>query len=220
MKEENPNEIMFTVSEVETSIQKLNSGKSPDEYGLCAEHFKFGKDIISEHITPVFNQILEQKSVPASLKTGILTPVIKKDKDSCLVNSYRGITVTAVMGKLFEYCLLEKLNFTNQSELQFGFTKGLSPIISSLILTEAKAEAKRTKSTLFYATLDVQSVFDVVQHKILLNKLLDRNVSPIYWLIIKELYNHGGKSKGTTCVVDRDVTAYMVVDRVLRFPTE
>ena len=31
---------------------------------------------------------------------------------------------------------------------------------------------------------------------------------------------HGGKSKGTTCVVDRDVTAYMVVDRVVRFPTE
>ena len=31
---------------------------------------------------------------------------------------------------------------------------------------------------------------------------------------------HGGKSKGTTCVVDRDVTAYMVVDRVLLFPTE
>ena len=34
------------------------------------------------------------------------------------------------------------------------------------------------------------------------------------------LYNHGGNSKGTTCVVDRDVTAYLVVDRVLRFPTE
>ena len=32
--------------------------------------------------------------------------------------------------------------------------------------------------------------------------------------------NHGGNSKGTTCVVDRDVTAYLIVDRVLRFPTE
>ena len=31
---------------------------------------------------------------------------------------------------------------------------------------------------------------------------------------------HGSNSKGTTCVVDRDVTAYLVVDRVLRFPTE
>ena len=32
--------------------------------------------------------------------------------------------------------------------------------------------------------------------------------------------NHGGNSKGTTCVVDRDVTAYLVVDRVSRLPTE
>ena len=51
--------------------------------------------------------------------------------------------MTAVMGKLFVYCLLEKLNLTNQSELQFGFTKGLSPIMSR----KARAEAKRTKST-------------------------------------------------------------------------
>ena len=117
--EEHLNEIMFTVPEVETSIRKLNSGKSPDEYGLCAKHFKYGKDIVSEHITPLFNQILESKSVPAAFKTGILTPVLKKDKGSCLVDSYRGITVTAVMGKLFEYCLLEKLNLTNISELQY-----------------------------------------------------------------------------------------------------
>ena len=37
---------------------------------------------------------------------------------------------------------------------------------------------------------------------------------------VRDLHIHGGKSKGTTCVVDRVVTAYMVVDRVLRFPTE
>ena len=37
---------------------------------------------------------------------------------------------------------------------------------------------------------------------------------------VRVVNHHGGKSKGTTCVVDRDVTAYMVVDRVLRFPTE
>ena len=117
----------------------------------------------------------------------VITAEPVKDKDSCLVNNYRDIKVTAVMGKLFEYCLLEKLNL--QSDLQFGFTKGLSPIMSSLIITEAKAEAKFTKSTLFYATLDVHSAFDVVQHTILLDKLLDRNVSTTYWLIIKELYN-------------------------------
>ena len=183
VKEENSQEIMFTVTKVETAIQKMNSGKSLDEYGLCAEHFKFDKDIVSEYITPLFYQILESKSVPLLFKTGILTPVIKKDKYPCLVNSFRGITVAAVNGKLFEYCLLEK------SELQFGFTKGLSPIMSSLIISEARADAKRTMSTLFFATLDVQSAFDVVQHTILSDKLLYRNISTTYWLIIKKLYN-------------------------------
>ena len=133
---------MFTVSDIEIGIQKLNSRKSPDEDGLCAEHLKMAKNIVSETITPVFNQILETKTIPAAFKTGILTPVIKKDP--CLVNSYRGITVTAVLGKLFEYSLLEKLNFENQTDLQFGFTKGLSPLMSSLLITEARAEAKRT----------------------------------------------------------------------------
>ena len=33
-------------------------------------------------------------------------------------------------------------------------------------------------------------------------------------------YITGVIQKGTTCVVDRDVTAFLVVDRVLRFPTE
>ena len=38
--------------------------------------------------------------------------------------------------------------------------------------------------------------------------------------VLARTNDHGGNSKGTTCVVDRDVTAYLVVDRVLRLPTE
>ena len=47
------NEIMFTVSEVESAIQKSNSGKSPGEYGLCAEHWKYGNGIISKRLTSI-----------------------------------------------------------------------------------------------------------------------------------------------------------------------
>ena len=35
-----------------------------------------------------------------------------------------------------------------------------------------------------------------------------------------EMLGHGGNTIGTTCVVDRDDTAYMVVDREFRLPTE
>ena len=42
----------------------------------------------------------------------------------------------------------------------------------------------------------------------------------IFEIVIVCFVVHGGKSKGTTCVVDRDVTTYIVVDRVLRLSTE
>ena len=37
---------------------------------------------------------------------------------------------------------------------------------------------------------------------------------------LSESSQHRGNSKGITCVVDRDVTAYMVFDRVIRLTTE
>ena len=37
---------------------------------------------------------------------------------------------------------------------------------------------------------------------------------------MKFYYNHGGDSIDTTCAVVRDVTAYIAVVRVFRFPSE
>ncbi|VDH88744.1 Hypothetical predicted protein [Mytilus galloprovincialis] len=40
-----------------------------------------------------------------------------------------------------------------------------------------------------YFYVDVQSAFDVVQHTILLDKLLDRGTHPDIWLLIKDFYS-------------------------------
>ena len=40
------------------------------------------------------------------------------------------------------------------------------------------------------------------------------------WYDVFTVNIHGGNTIGTTCVVDRDDTAYMVVDREFRLPTE
>jgi hypothetical protein len=36
--------------------------------------------------------------------------------------SYRGITVTPIIGKTFKHSMLRKLKPTNMTDLQFGFT--------------------------------------------------------------------------------------------------
>ena len=53
--------------------------------------------------------------MPANFKTGIITPVLKKGKDSKCMENYRGITVSATFGKLFEYTVLNQMNY-EQSE--------------------------------------------------------------------------------------------------------
>ncbi|VDI68691.1 Hypothetical predicted protein [Mytilus galloprovincialis] len=140
-------------------------------------------------------KILQERKVPVDFKSGILTPVLKKEKNPSLVNSYRGITVTPVLSKLHEFCILGKLFINSGTDLQFGFTACLWPLFASLIISECKCEISSALS-LYLATVDVQSAFDVVQHTILLDKLLDRGTHPDIWLLIKDFYSgHTSKVK-------------------------
>ena len=44
--------------------------------------------------------------VPDILKTGLLTPVLKKDKDKRLPGNYRGIAVTPIISKVIESIIM------------------------------------------------------------------------------------------------------------------
>ena len=164
----------ITESEVLKAISQLNSNKAADESGLTAEHLKNSGDTLTNEITDIFNTILKEKCVPQQFKSGILTPVLKKSKDSTILDNYRGITVTPVLGKLFEITILPRLSTDlEQCSMQFGFTKGLSPVMSALIISEARAEVKMNNSApLFLVTLDSPKAFDVVNHVILLENFM------------------------------------------------
>ncbi|CAC5415183.1 unnamed protein product [Mytilus coruscus] len=103
------------------------------------------------------------------------------------MDNYRGIAVTPVISKLFECTILPRLtvNF-NQSPLQFG----LSMLMASLIITEARAEVKLvTMEPLFLITVDSQKAFDVVDYIILLDALYDHTQNHPLWSIVKNLYS-------------------------------
>ena len=60
--------------------------------------------------------------------------------------------------------------------------------MAGLLVSEAKAEAIQNWHPMFLATLYSQKAFDVVHHTILLDKLLETNISRDIWIVIKNLY--------------------------------
>ena len=177
--------------EVQDSVRSLNANKAPDEFGLVSEHLKYGLKPLLPLLVNIYNEIITSGIIPANFKSGIIHPIHKKGKDPTSMDNYRGMTVTSVFGKLFEILLLTRMTDLNhnQSDLQYGFTKGLTPTMASLILSEAEADKKMRKQSLYIATLDTQKAFDVVDHTILLNKLYEEGINQKIWLIVQELYS-------------------------------
>ena len=158
----------FNDIEIHQAIKSLNSGKSPDEMGLTAEHLKYSGETLLPTLVAIFNDIVRTKTVPDVFKSGIITPVHRKGNDPCKMDNYRGITVSYILGKLFETVFLNRLEELNkdQSQLQFGFTKGLSPTMASLILSEGILDSIQKGEPLYIAALNTQKAFHVVSHPI------------------------------------------------------
>ena len=73
--------------------------------------------------------------------------------------------------------------------MQVGFTKGMTPTMAALLLSEADCDSKSQRKPLYLATLDTKKAFDVVDHTILLNIIYEQGVNKKIWLIIQNLYS-------------------------------
>ena len=83
--------------------------------------------------------------------------------------------------------LLEYMN-VEQSDLQFGFTKNLSPIMSSLICSEVINESRKDGKPLYLVTINTQKAFDTVNHVILKKQLFEEGTPLDLCNIVDALY--------------------------------
>jgi len=189
----NPNVQPVTLEELKKIISSFKNGKSQDPSNLTAEHLKYAGDNTINLLAQIINYMLTTKYVPSALTKGILTPILKKQKDKTSANNYRGITVTSILCKLLEKVWLlraEPILDPKQNQMQRGFTKNTSPSNAALLVTESINEAKDKKEPIYVTLLDVSKAFDVVDHEILMEELFHAGIEGDMWLLFKELYNN------------------------------
>ena len=184
----------ITPENIVKTISKMKNGKSPDGHNISVESLKYGCATLYPWLSYLFDLILTEEEIPSSFKCGIVTPIYKKNNKPIEdPNSYRRITVSSVIGKIFERIHLDTIETSLeqlQNNLQRGFTKHTSPVYAGLLLTEAIAEAIDQKNPLFAAYLDASKAFDVVWHDSMLRKLYLCGLQGKDWLLMKDWYSN------------------------------
>ena len=122
-------DVTFDTELVGKTIFNLKRGKAADIDGLSNEHLLFSHPIVSSILSRLFTMICHSRYIPAGFKVSYIVPIPKlKDAraKALTCNDFRGIAISPVISKLFEYCFMDSLQlFLTTESNQFGFKKGI-----------------------------------------------------------------------------------------------
>ena len=166
---------LLTLTFVRRQLQSLDTSKATGLDGLSAKFLKISTDIIAEPLTKIFNLSISTGIFPENFKKAKVIPGFKKGEKSDKSN-YRPISVLSLLSKIIEKHVAQQLkSYLNMYDLlyerQSGFRSGhscetaLTAIIDDWISAIDKNEIVGT------LLLDLSKAFDLVNHKILLEKL-------------------------------------------------
>lgn len=115
----------------------------------------------------IYNKLWERLIVPESWKTQCVIPILKPNKPINNASSYRPISLSSCLGKLFENMLKLRLDYFIESNsllppIQFGFRKGKSCSESFISLLSDIRQVKLSHSNAICVFLDVKGAFDNV----------------------------------------------------------
>ena len=181
----------FSFAELGKALRKLKERKSPgpdkvhNEMLLHLSHF--GKKTLLN----LLNLSWRTSKIPKMWKTSIIVPILKKDKPPEELGSYRPISLTSCIGKLFErmvnnrlYWWLETTGFL--SAYQAGFRSGQRTEDQLFRLTQRIIDGFHENKHTTAVFVDLQQAYDRVWRKGLLTKMEKAGIHGNIYKWIKE----------------------------------
>lgn len=152
---------------------KLNSAAGCD--GLPPVLCKKLASVLSCPLAMLFNLIIQTGAVPDMWKIANVTPIFKKGVSSCPGN-YRPVSITNVLGKLFEAGIkMHLMNFVRTNKLissaQHGFLANKSTCSNLLEAVNDWTKLLDVRADIVVAYVDLAKAFDRVSIPKLLHRL-------------------------------------------------
>ena len=154
--------------EIAIDESKLNKAAGEDEipYEMIKKLGKKAKDMLL--VLLILNKSWSGLGVPRMWKTANIKPLLKDGKDPKSTSSYRPISLTVRLGKIYEKIIANRLQFIMESrdllnQNQAGFRQGRST--ADQILTQSavdKFHGKKGETTTIASFFDYEKAFDKV----------------------------------------------------------
>jgi hypothetical protein len=135
--------------------------------------------------------ILKTGHVPNDFGKGVVILIIKdKSGNPSVVDNYRPITLSPVISKVFEHCLITVFStFISSDNLQFGFKPGLSCSDAIFTLRTVCDYFNKRGSNIYVASLDASKAFDKVNHARLFSLMLTKKVPLCFINVMIDWYS-------------------------------
>jgi len=170
---------LFDVELVDKSIRSCNRGKAAGLDSLTAEHLQYCHPVLCSILTKLFNLMIKVGYVPDGFGLSYTVP-LPKTNHSCHIKSltaddFRGISISAVISKVFERCFLDRFErFFETSDNQFGFKKNISCSHAIYSVKCVVDHFTNQGSTINLCALDLKKAFDKMNHHGLFLRLMER----------------------------------------------
>ena len=153
----------FSLELVDQTIKNLKKGKAASLDKLTAEHILYAHPCVVVILTDLLNLMLIHEYVPNAFGQTVTFPIPKTCNVGQQTSSsdYRGITVSPIISKIFEYCLLHVYEkYLISSHFQFGFKKKIGCNHAHYTLQKSIEYFIERDSTVNLCSIDISKAFD------------------------------------------------------------
>ena len=155
------------------TVKKLKDNKGDGIHQSFSNNIINAPHISYVYVALLFNSMLVHGVLPDGMLQGTIILIVKnKRKSTSDSSNFRAITLSSILGKMFDNIILAlNSSILSSSDYQFGFKPKHSTVNCSFVLKEVAQYYNNKGSNVYCILLDASQAFDRV-HYIKLFKLL------------------------------------------------
>lgn len=157
-------------SEVNLAIKQQQNKRAAGIDAIPGELIKYGGKELHSVLWTLFDRMWKEELVPRSFKVSRIRALYKNKGDRSDCNSYRGISLLSVPGKIFARILLNRLLTLSENvlpESQFGFRPNRGTCEAIFSLRQLQEKSREQGRHLYLCFVDLEKAFDSVPREAL-----------------------------------------------------